>query len=83
MQQYLFMSRSMTTAQRAARLLERNGINANVVKAPQKLSTNGCGYAVVIAGRYYEAYKLLSDNNLITGKIFKRSNSEDYREVTG
>ena len=35
MMQYLIMCRSMTYAQRSAALLERSGISAKVVKAPQ------------------------------------------------
>ena len=43
--QYLIMCRSLTWAQRSAALLERGGITASVVKAPQGLSPSGCAYA--------------------------------------
>ena len=42
---YLIMCKSLTNAQRAALLLERRGIGAAVVKAPQSLRAGGCGYA--------------------------------------
>ena len=46
MTQYLLMCRSLTYAQKSVKLLERSGITAAVVKAPQGLSSSGCGYAV-------------------------------------
>ena len=42
----LIMCRSLTTAQRGALLLERRSISVSVVKAPQHLRGNGCGYAL-------------------------------------
>ena len=36
--QYLIMCRSLTSAQKSAALLERKGISASVIKAPQGLS---------------------------------------------
>ena len=45
MTQYLLMCRSLTYAQKSVKLLERSGITAAVVKAPQGLSSSGCGYA--------------------------------------
>lgn len=81
MTQYLIMCRSLTYAQRSARLLERSGITATVVKAPQGLSTGGCGYAVQLHKRFDEAVLILKRNNLLTGKLFGRGAEGDYREV--
>lgn len=39
---YLIMCRSLTYAQKAAKLLERNGINVGIRRAPQELSGAGC-----------------------------------------
>ena len=82
MTQYLIMSRSLTRAQRAARLLERSGISASVVKAPQGLSSKGCGYAVSVRRRFLEAAVLLRRYELLDGKLFQRDEDGGYREVT-
>ena len=79
--QYLIMCRSLTWAQRSAALLERSGITASVVKAPQGLSTSGCGYAISIYRRFEEARHLLAKNNMINGKLFKRTENGEYQEI--
>ena len=71
--QYLIMCRSLTVAQRSASILERKGINAAVVKAPQGLSTGGCGYAISLSRYYDEAVATLKNNKLLTGKRFVRT----------
>lgn len=81
MTQYLIMCRSLTYAQRSARLLERAGITATVVKAPQGLTTGGCGYAVSLFKRFDESVAILKRNNLISGKLFKRTAQGEYTEV--
>lgn len=79
--QYLIMCRSLTYAQRSTALLERNGITASVVKAPQGLSTSGCGYAVSLYRRFDEARSILKKNNMINGKIFQRMENGEFREL--
>lgn len=79
--QYLIMCRSLTYAQRSTALLERNGITANVVKAPQGLSTSGCGYAVSLYRRFDEARSILKKNNMINGKIFQRMDNGEFQEL--
>lgn len=81
MTQYLIMCRSLTKAQSSAKLLERAGITAAVVKAPQNLSSGGCGYAVSLHRKFDEAVSLLSKNNLLNGKLFRRMESGEYAEV--
>ena len=49
----IILCRSLTQAQRAARLLERAGIFASVTKAPQNASTRGCTYGVITPGQIY------------------------------
>ena len=79
--QYLIMCRSLTVAQKSATVLERKGINAVVVKAPQGLSTGGCGYALSLNRRYDEALRILKNNKLITGKSFASTESGEYKEL--
>lgn len=62
-------------------LLERNGITASVVKAPQKLTVSGCGYAVSVYRKAEQALALLKKNELIGGKIYMRTDDGDYTEV--
>ncbi len=81
MTQYYIMCRSLTAAQRSARLLERSGITAVVVKAPQGLSSSGCGYAVLLRRRFDEAVALLKRNELLRGKLFSRSDEGEFTEV--
>lgn len=78
---YLIMCRSLTNAQRAALLLERRGIGASVVKAPQHLRENGCGYAVSLYRRLGEAVSLLKSANLLTGRVYLRNADGSYREA--
>ena len=79
--QYLIMCRSLTNAQRASALLERKGISAAVIKAPQGLSSGGCGYALSLYRRFEEATNILRYNNLLSGKRFRRLDNGEYAEV--
>ena len=81
MTQYLIMCRSLTYAQRSAKLLEQAGITATVVKAPQGLSTGGCGYAITLHRRFDEAVLILKRSNMISGKLFRRADEGEYVEV--
>ncbi len=78
---YLIMCKSLTNAERAALLLERRGFSASVVKAPQSLRENGCGYALSLYRRLGEAVTLLQNNRLLTGKIYRRGEDGSYEEA--
>ena len=78
---YLIMCKSLTNAQRGALLLERRGIGTSVVKAPQNLRSNGCGYAISLFRRLPEAVEDLRNSKLLTGKIYYRSEGGEYLEV--
>lgn len=68
---YLIMCRSLTYAQRAARVLERAGITAIVTKAPQGVATEGCGYCVKVSERRLaDALHALNNAGLAPGKVF-------------
>jgi hypothetical protein len=81
MTQYLITFRSLTHAQRAARLLERRGITATLIRAPQGLSSSGCAYAVTLHGRAEEALSLLKNSQIRVGKLFRRGEDGSYAEV--
>lgn len=79
--QYLIMCRSLTQAQQAARLLEKHGITASVVKAPHGLVNSGCVYAITFNRRYEDVISILRKNNMLYGKRFKKNMNGEYREV--
>ncbi len=78
---YLIMCRSLTSAQRASAFLERKGISAPVIKAPQGLSSGGCAYALSLYKHFEEASILLRNNRLLNGKRFIRKDNGEYAEV--
>lgn len=81
MPNYLIMCRSLTYAQRAARVLERSGITAIVTKAPQGTSTEGCAYCVKISERRLaDSMHALNSVNIPTGKVFIQAGG-DFQEV--
>ena len=48
---YILMCRSMTTAQKAVRVLQNAGIFASAAKAPQSANPGGCTYGAKVAAR--------------------------------
>lgn len=80
MSQYLITCRSLTSAQKCLRLLERYGISSSVIKAPQELTGRGCTYALGLNRDIEKAERLLLKNNLLTGKIFVNRGG-NYTEV--
>ena len=82
MMHYLIMCRSVTAAQRAARLLDRSLIRAAVTKAPSHLSRSGCAYAVRLRGKLEEAVRLLRKNEIVFGKIYVSEDGKEYGEVS-
>ncbi len=68
--QTILMCRSLTTAQKAARILQKAGIFASVAKAPQSANPGGCTYGVKIAERNLPAAaKLLEDAEIRIDKM--------------
>ena len=79
---YLIMCRSLTYAQRAAKILERSGITAIVKRAPQSVSSAGCGYCIQIAEKKIpDALKILKSNGLGPGKVLLQQDDRSFREV--
>ena len=81
MDSYWITFRSLTHAQRAARLLERSGLTVTLVKAPQALSDSGCAYALTLRRRPEEALALLRKNNMRLGRAFRRDAEGSFEEV--
>ena len=73
MQRYcLIMCRSLTYAQRSSQVLERAGITATVLKAPQSVSKTGCTYCVKLyESRLVRALALLDRAAIRRGKVYR------------
>lgn len=79
---YLIMCRSLTYAQRAARVLERAGIGAGIIKAPAGLTGNGCSYCVTVSiGKGQGAVNILRIENLLQGKVYLQNTDNTTEEV--
>lgn len=79
---YLIMCRSLTYAQRGAKILERHAISAGVTRAPAGLSGNGCSYCVTVAyGRGIAAADILRREGLLQGKIYQQNTDGTVKEV--
>lgn len=80
--QFLLMCRSLTYAQRSARLLDRTGIAASVMRAPRSISTRGCGYCVTVSAKNAaRAAEVLRNAGLQPEKVFKREADGSYGEA--
>lgn len=67
---YIITCRSLTYAQRAARLLERSGVTATVAKVPQQLVSSGCGYGVRIHAQQLDrVQRILQQGEITIGKV--------------
>lgn len=79
---YLFMCKSLTYAQRSARVLERRGVGAFLMRSPRELSSGGCGYCVRVSEKHFaQAVDILRASSLEPIRIF-RVNPDGYTEVT-
>ena len=84
MQQYLFLCRSLTYAQRSARMLERLGITATVTKSPKGMSARGCAHCVSVSERNLErALYELKSSGLGCDRTFRKEQAGEYSEVRG
>lgn len=79
---YLLMFRSLTYAQRGARLLERHGITATITRMPRSAAARGCSYGVLISPAQYDrAMEALSSGGLAPERIYMRNDDGSLRET--
>jgi len=79
---YLIMCRSLTYAQKAARVLERSGITSIVTKAPQSATDKGCAYCVKVSeNRLADALRALKNAGLGPGRVFMLGPGGTVREA--
>ena len=79
---YLIVCRSLTYAQRTARVLERVGIGSHVMRTPKTISTEGCNYCVKIAERKLtDALKVLKKENMAPKQVYLQDRDGMFSEV--
>ena len=80
---YLIVCRSLTYAQRTARVLERAGISGYIMRAPKLISGEGCSHCVKVAERWLTpALKVLNREGLGPKRVFLQNEEGSYSEVT-
>ena len=79
---YIVLAGDSSADTKAAAVLERRGISAVIVKAPQHLRDRGCGYALSMTRRFPEAVAILQEQKLLTGRLYRKEDSGEYREVS-
>ena len=80
---YLIVCRSLTYAQRTARVLERAGISGYIRRAPTLISGEGCSHCVKVAERWLApALKVLNREGLGPKRVFLQNEEGSYSEVT-
>jgi hypothetical protein len=76
------MCRSLTYAQRAARVLERSGITAVITRAPQGTTDVGCAYCVKVwENRLKDALSALRQSGLGPNRVLMPLPGGKYRET--
>lgn len=79
---YLIVCRSLTFAQRTARVLERSGIPAQLLRTPEGLSERGCSYSVKLSERKLkEALLALNRAEMTPAHLYLTQGDGSYREV--
>ena len=79
---YLILCRSLTYAQRTARLLERAGINGHIMRVPKAVAKEGCGYCVRIPEpKLTETLKLLKREDMAPRQVYMQSDDGAFSEV--
>ncbi len=79
---YIVVFRSLTFAQKAARILENSGIAAFIIKVPERLANRGCSYGVRISElNLVDAMVVLRSNGIQPVKVFVKFRNGTYSEV--
>lgn len=82
MANYLLLFRSLTSAQRAERILRKQGISAFVARVPGNIPTSGCGYCIKIEEKWLkEALEALKSSDMNPTKIYAWFSSGNFKEV--
>ena len=79
---YLILCRSLTYAQRTAKILERAGIRGGVMRLPRSISSEGCGYCVRISEQWLaKALVALKKEGIPPKQVYMERDDRTYSEV--
>lgn len=79
---YMIVLRSVTYAQRAVRVLSKNGIKGHVVRPDIKMLNAGCGFAVKVSEIYLaEAIEILKKNYFDFDTVLIVEKDGSFREM--
>lgn len=79
---YLIICRSLTYAQRTARVLERAGVPGHIQRAPRAAAGEGCSHCVRVAERWLApALTALNREGLGPKRVFLQDAEGGYSEV--
>lgn len=73
--------RSITHAQRGAGALLEVGIPCTMARTPQALAARGCGYSLRFLGDWTAAGRILTQQGIPYGKIYRQDPAGSFREV--
>ncbi len=79
---YLLTYRSLTYAQRAARVLERAGVTGALSRVPKDAAKRGCAYCVTVAPRHRDrALAVLRGAGLSPERVLLRHDDGTWEAV--
>ena len=79
---YFITFRSVTFAQRAEKLLNQKGIRVSLMRTPQWMEEQGCGYALKLWGNdIVSVVKLLRENKIQLRKVYVQLEDGRMEEV--
>lgn len=82
MYDYYFTFRSVTTAMKGSRILERAGIKTLLSRTPKMLQQQGCGYCLKVrAGSLQAAQTVLLREDVRFNKIYRKEENGRWQEV--
>lgn len=79
---YLILCRSLTYAQRTARVLEQTNIRCYVKRTPRNIAIDGCGYCVTLNSHHIDyVLKKLHEEGVPPKQVFLKQEDGTYCEV--
>lgn len=80
---YLIICRSLTYAQRTARVMERAGVPCSILRAPKSVAGEGCSHCVRVAERWLAlSLKVLAQEGLTPKRVYLQGPDGSYSEVS-
>ena len=78
----LILYRSLTQTQKAAAVLEHEGVENRIIRVPRAIAGEGCSYCVRLAQRdLFRALACLAERELSPGRIYVTAGDGNFEEV--